>query len=144
MRTLQDYRSGKPASYPDQAIYAEYACDQSGLAFTEIDGGSGLVFSVAAADTRVHFAAGRCSLFPQNNATASTLATDKYFANLILAQAGVATLGGQYFFLHDRYRARARRRPRARRRAGLFSQAGRRGLRQAADRIARRPGAGGA
>jgi hypothetical protein len=105
MRRLQDYRSGKPASYPDQAVYAEYAAAQSGLSFAELDGGSGLVFSVASTDSRVAFGAGRCSLFPQNSATASTLATDKYFANVILERAGVATLGGQYFFLHDRYRA---------------------------------------
>ena len=54
---------------------------------------------------RIHFGAGRCSWYPQNNATAATLASDKYFTNRILEDAGVATLGGEYFFLHDRHRA---------------------------------------
>jgi len=44
-------------------------------------------------------------MYPQNSATASTLASDKSFTNRILAQAGVPTLGGEYFFLHDRHRA---------------------------------------
>jgi D-alanine-D-alanine ligase-like ATP-grasp enzyme len=30
---------------------------------------------------------------------------DKYFTNRILEDAGIATLGGEYFFLHDRHRA---------------------------------------
>ena len=65
----------------------------------------GLVFSVASNGNRLHFGAGRCSWYPQNNATASTLASDKYFTNTILERAGIATLGGDYFFLHDRRRA---------------------------------------
>jgi hypothetical protein len=105
MQSLSDFRSGKPRSYPDQTIYAEYACSQFRLIFREIDGGSGLVFEVASPTNSTCFAAGRCSWFPQNNATASSLATDKYFANTILQRAGVSTLGGQYFFLHDRHRA---------------------------------------
>ncbi len=67
--------------------------------------GPGLVISVASPDRRIYFGAGRCSWYPQNNATASTLASDKYFTNLILERAGVPTLGGEYFFLHDRYRS---------------------------------------
>jgi hypothetical protein len=105
MPSLRDIRSGRPGPYPDQTICAEFACSQSGLAFEEIDGGSGLVFSVASPTRSIHFGAGRCSWFPQNNATASSLATDKYFANLILGRAGIPTLGGRYFFLHDRHRA---------------------------------------
>jgi glutathione synthase/RimK-type ligase-like ATP-grasp enzyme len=106
MRGLEKFRSGKPGSYPDQSIYAEYACAEFGLAFHDIDGGTGLVFSVASKTKAIHFGAGRCSWYPQNNATASTLASDKYFANTILERAGAATLGGEYFFLHDRHRAR--------------------------------------
>jgi hypothetical protein len=53
----------------------------------------------------VAFGAGRGSFFPQNSATAATLANDKYLADVVMAKAGVATLGGQYFFLHERYRA---------------------------------------
>jgi hypothetical protein len=105
MQDLAKFRSGKPAAYPDQSIYAEYACAEFGLAFEDIDGGTGLVFSAACKTSRVHFGAGRCAWYPQNNATAATLASDKYFTNVILERAGVATLGGNYFFLHDRHRA---------------------------------------
>src|SRR5712692_7212581 len=106
MRGLEKFRSGKPGSYPDQSIYAEYACAEFGLVFHDIDGGTGLVFSVASKTKAIHFGAGRCSWYPQNNATASTLASDKYFANTLLERAGAATLGGEYFFLHERHRAR--------------------------------------
>ena len=51
----------------------------------------------------IHFGAGRCSWYPQNNATATTLASDKYFTNIILERAGIGTLGGDYFFLHERF-----------------------------------------
>jgi hypothetical protein len=105
MPSLQDFRFRKPGYTPDQSIYAEYACAELGLTFQEIDGGTGLVFSVSSASKSVAFGAGRCSWYPQNNATAASLATDKYFANVILERAGVATLGGRYFFLHDRHRA---------------------------------------
>jgi hypothetical protein len=105
MPSLQDYRSGKPGTTPDQSIYAEYACAEFGLAFQEIDGGTGLVFSVSSAAGSITFGAGRCSWYPQNNSTAASLATDKYFTNLILERAGIPTLGGRYFFLHDRHRA---------------------------------------
>jgi hypothetical protein len=105
MPALNEFRSGKPSSYPDQSVYAEYACAEFGLAFRDIDGGSGLVFSVSSAAKTIHFGAGRCSWYPQNNATASSLATDKYFANTILENADVPTLGGAYFFLHERHRA---------------------------------------
>jgi D-alanine-D-alanine ligase-like ATP-grasp enzyme len=105
MPSLQDVRSGKPGHTPDPSIYAEYACSEFGLAFQEIDGGTGLVFNVVAPARTVTFGAGRCSWYPQNNSTASSLATDKYFANVILERAGVPTLGGRYFFLHDRHRA---------------------------------------
>jgi hypothetical protein len=105
MQNLGDFRSGKPGFYPDQSVYAEYACAQSGLAFRDIDGGTGLVFSVASGAKSIHFGAGRCSWYPQNNATAATLSSDKYFTNTILERAGVPTLGGDYFFLHDRHRA---------------------------------------
>jgi D-alanine-D-alanine ligase-like ATP-grasp enzyme len=105
MPALREFRSGKSSAYPDQSVYAEYACAEFGLAFRDIDDGSGLVFSVSSAAKCIHFGAGRCSWYPQNNATASSLATDKYFANTILESAGVPTLGGEYFFLHERHRA---------------------------------------
>lgn len=105
MRNLTEFRFGKPGFYPDQSVYAEYACAEFGLAFRDIDGGSGLLFSVSSKDKSLYFGAGRSSWYPQNNATASTLASDKSFTNKILQQVGVATLGGEYFFLHDRHRA---------------------------------------
>jgi hypothetical protein len=105
MPNLREFRSGKPSFYPDQSVYAEYACAEFGLAFEDIDGGTGLVLSVTSPAKTIHFGAGRCSWYPQNNATASTLASDKYFTDKILACADVATLGGEYFFLHDRHRA---------------------------------------
>jgi D-alanine-D-alanine ligase-like ATP-grasp enzyme len=105
MQDLREFRSGKPDSYPDQSIYAAYACAQFGLTFQDIDGGSGLVVSITSPTKTIHFGAGRCAWYPQNNATAATLASDKYFTNRILEDAGIATLGGEYFFLHDRLRA---------------------------------------
>jgi hypothetical protein len=104
MRNLQEFRAGKPAFYPDQAAYAAWSCGELGLHFEDIDGGSGLVFRVASKATSVFFGAGRCSWYPQNNATAATLASDKYFANRILDDAGIANLGGDYFFLSERHR----------------------------------------
>ena len=142
MRTLKDFRSGKPGYTPDQSIYAEYACAEFGLTFQEIDGGTGLVFSVSSLSKSITFGAGRCSWYPQNNATAASLATDKYFAKLILERAGVPTLGGRYFFLHDRHRAH--RAPGHERGDALdyFKDARRFGICQAADGIARRFRAG--
>jgi hypothetical protein len=105
MRSLSEFRAGKPGFYPDQSVYAEYACSEFGLLFQDNDGGSGLLFKVASKTRSVHFGAGRCSWYPQNNATAATLASDKYFTNRILEDAGVATLGGEYFFLHERRRS---------------------------------------
>jgi hypothetical protein len=105
MRNLQEFRAGKPTFYPDQTVYAAYACAELGLGFEDIDGGTGLAFRVTSKAKAVYFGAGRCSWYPQNNATAATLASDKYFANRILERASIPTLGGNYFFLGDRHRA---------------------------------------
>ena len=105
MRSVREFRQGKPGFYPDQSIYAEFACAELELAFRDLDGGSGLIFSVASPRKLLHFGAGRCSWYPQNSATASTLASDKYFTARILEEAGVPVIGGEYFFLHERYRA---------------------------------------
>ena len=104
MRNLQEFRAGKPASYPDQAVYAAYASAEFGLGFDDIDGGTGLAFRVASPTKTAYFGAGRCSWYPQNNATAATLASDKYFASRILEDAGITTLGGNYYFLSTRHR----------------------------------------
>jgi glutathione synthase/RimK-type ligase-like ATP-grasp enzyme len=118
MRQLGEFRAGKPAFYPDQAVYAEYACAEIGLTFQDIDGGTGLIFSVASKRSRIHFGAGRCSWYPQNSSTAASLASDKYFTNAILESAGIATPGGDYFFLRDRHRAL---RPQGHERADAFA-----------------------
>ncbi|HLI98478.1 MAG TPA: hypothetical protein VKT76_02075 [Bradyrhizobium sp.] len=106
MRSLREFRAGKPDFYPDQAIYAAYASAEFALAFDDIANGTGLLFRVASAAKTVYFGAGRSSWYPQNNATAASLASDKYFANQILEDSGIATLGGEYFFLNARHRAR--------------------------------------
>ena len=105
MRELKNFRVGKPAFYPDQSVYAEYACARFGLSFRDLDGGTGLLFSVASDAKSIHFGGGRCSWYPQNHSTAATLASDKFFTNGILEDAGIATLGGEYFFLRDHRRA---------------------------------------
>lgn len=105
MKTLRDLRAQTAAFHPDQSVYAKYAAGVLGLDFADIDGGTGLLFTVSAAGRKAAFGAGRCSFFPQNNATAATLANDKYLAGVLLERSGIATLGGQYFFLHDRHRA---------------------------------------
>lgn len=105
MRNLQEFRAGKPAFYPDQAVYAAWSCAESGLGFEDIEAGTGLVFRVTSRTKAMYFGAGGCSWYPQNNATSATLASDKYFANRILEDAGLATLGGDYFFLSSRHRA---------------------------------------
>ena len=105
MPTLADLRAARPLFYPDQSLYAEYACRAFGLTFSEIDNGTGLAFTVASGTRTMTFGGGRGSFFPQNSATAATLANDKYLADVAMAHARVATLGGQYFFLHERYRA---------------------------------------
>ena len=79
MRNLREFRAGKPASYPDQTVYAAYASAELGLGFEDIDGGTGLAFRVASPTKAVYFGAGRCSWYPQNNATAATLAVRQIF-----------------------------------------------------------------
>jgi hypothetical protein len=105
MRNLQEFRLRRPAYYPDHTVYAAYACAEFGLVFEDIGDGAGLAFRVASNTKAAYFGAGRCSWYPQNNSTAATLASDKYFANRILGNAGVAALGGDYFFLNARRRA---------------------------------------
>jgi glutathione synthase/RimK-type ligase-like ATP-grasp enzyme len=105
MRSLEEFRQGKPGFYPDQSVYAAFACAEFGLVFCDLDGGSGLLFRVASREKSLHFGAGRCAWYPQNAATAATLAYDKYFTSKILEAAGVPVINGEYFFLHDRHRA---------------------------------------
>lgn len=105
MRSPSEFRKGKPGFYPDQSVYAEFACAELGLEFSDLDGGSGLLVRLASGDKSIRFGAGRSSWYPQNNATASTLAYDKYFTDRLLQADGVPTLGGDYFFLNERHHA---------------------------------------
>ena len=57
MRNLREFRAGKPASYPDQTVYAAYACAEFGLSFEDVDGGTGLAFRVASPTKTVYFGA---------------------------------------------------------------------------------------
>ena len=57
MRSVKEFRRGKPSYYPDQSVYAEYACSEFGLAFQDIDGGTGLVFSITSPTKRIFFGA---------------------------------------------------------------------------------------
>src|SRR2546428_8346126 len=98
MRSLEEFRQAKPGFYPDQSVYAAFACAEFGLEFRDLDGGSGLLFSVASREKTLHFGAGRCAWYPQNNSTAATLASDKYFTSKILEAAGVSVIGGENFF----------------------------------------------
>jgi len=66
MPRLQEIRAGKPGFYPDQSIYAEYACAEFALRFEELDRGTGLVFRVSSAGHSVSFGAGRGSFYPQH------------------------------------------------------------------------------
>jgi hypothetical protein len=105
MKTLRDFRDRAPAFCPDQTVYAAYAAHVHSLDFQDLDDGVGLLFAISSGNKQAAFGAGRCSFFPQNNATATTLANDKYLADVLIARSGTATLGGHYFFLHDRHRA---------------------------------------
>lgn len=118
MHDLQHIRTAKPPAYPDQSVYAEFACGVFGLSYRDIEGGTGLAFRVTSSARSVAFGGGRCSFYPQNSATASTLANDKYLCNTVLEDAGVRSLGGHYFFLHDRHRAH---RPEGHERADAFA-----------------------
>jgi glutathione synthase/RimK-type ligase-like ATP-grasp enzyme len=103
MVTIASLRSGRPGFYPDQALYAEYAARHFGLDFEVHDEGTGFVFSVRSKTRRFYFGGGKCPAYPQNDSTSSFLATDKYFANVILSTHSIPNTGGDYFFLNDRF-----------------------------------------
>jgi glutathione synthase/RimK-type ligase-like ATP-grasp enzyme len=102
MSTIVSLRASRPAFYPDQALYAEFAARHFGLGF-ELHDDTGLVFSVTSKTRRFHFGGGKCPACPQNDATSAYLATDKYFASVILSAASIPNTGGNYFFLNDRF-----------------------------------------
>src|SRR3954451_25273957 len=58
MQSLDHIRSANPSSYPDQSVYSESACPKFGLSLLNMDGGSGLLFSVTAPIKTIHFGAG--------------------------------------------------------------------------------------
>ena len=102
MTTIASLRSSRPSFYPDQALYAEFAARHFGLGF-ELHDDAGLVFSVVSKTRRFQFGGGKCPACPQNDSTSAYLATDKYFASVILSAALIPNTGGNYFFLNERF-----------------------------------------
>src|ERR1043166_1696662 len=102
MTTIASLRASRPAFYPEQALYAEFAARHFGLGF-ELHDDTGVVFSVVSKTRRFHFGGGKCPACPQNDATSAYLATDKYFASVILSAASIPNIGGNYFFLNQRF-----------------------------------------
>ena len=103
MNTIASLRASRPAFYPDQAVYAEFAARHFGLGF-ELHDHTGLVFSVMSETRRFHFGGGKCPAYPQNDSTSAYLAADKYFASVVLSAASIPNAGGNYFFLNERFR----------------------------------------
>ncbi|MEA2884375.1 MAG: hypothetical protein QOH32_3631 [Bradyrhizobium sp.] len=103
MNSIVSLRASKPAFYPDQALYAEFAARHFGLGF-ELHDHTGLVFSVISKTRRFHFGGGKCPAYPQNDSTSAYLAADKYFASVVLSAASIPNAGGNYFFLSERFR----------------------------------------
>ena len=106
MRSLSEFRAGKPRRYPDQTVYAAYACGQFGLAFADLDGGTGTVCSASVRRP------GPCISAPDDvpGIRRTTPPPRRWRRTSIspggfCAHAGVEALGGEYFFLHDRHRA---------------------------------------
>lgn len=104
MDNLTTLRAAAPAYYPDNALYARYTAERNNLLFQDHDEGTGFVYSISSREKSIFFGGGKCPAYPQNNSTNAYLATDKYFANRILSKSGIPNLGGQYFFLHDRFK----------------------------------------
>jgi hypothetical protein len=102
MTTLASFRATRPPFYPDQALYAEFAARHFGLDF-ELYDDTGLVCSVISKTRRFCFGGGKCPAYPQNDATSAYLATDKYFASVILSAASIPNAGGNYIFLNERF-----------------------------------------
>ncbi len=100
--TIASLRVSRAPFYPDQALYAEFAARHFRLGF-ELHDDTGLVFSVVSKTGRFHFGGGKCPAFPQNDSTSAYLATDKYFASAILSAALIPNIGGNYFFLNERF-----------------------------------------
>jgi hypothetical protein len=102
MTTIASLRASRPAFYPDQALHAEFATRHFGLSFELLDD-TGLVFSVTSKTRRFYFGGGKCPAYPQNDSTGAYLATDKYFTGVILGAASIPNIGGNYFFLNQRF-----------------------------------------
>lgn len=87
--------------YPDQTRRVAQACAALGLEFTELDGGSGYLFSVANDKTGFIGGAGAICAYPLNSAAAVQIARDKAHANTALAHAGVAVIPSRLYFTTD-------------------------------------------
>ena len=137
------FRTGKPGFYPDQSVYAEFACAEFGLAFRDLDGGTGLLFSVASQRQNHSF---------RRRAMLMVSAEQRHRLN-----AGIGQIfcqpdprrrrrchAGRRIFLPARPASRASPRGHEREDAlAYICKLGWNGLRQAADGIARRFRAGG-
>src|SRR4051794_29636630 len=102
MNTIASLRATRPAFYPDQAVYAEFAARHFGLDF-ELHDDTGLVFTVLSKTRRFCFGGGKCPAYPQNDSTSAFLATDKYFTSVVLGAVSIPNAGGNYFFLNERF-----------------------------------------
>lgn len=102
MNTIASLRASRPAFYPDQAVYAEFAARHFGLDFEPHDD-NGLVFTVLSKSRRFCFGGGKCPAYPQNDSTSAFLAMDKYFTSVVLGAASIPNAGGNYFFLNERF-----------------------------------------
>ncbi len=124
MRSLEEFRSGKPGFYPDQSVYAAYACAEFGLAFRDLDGGTGLVFSVSFGDQQPAFRRRTMLVVSAEQRHRLDAGVGQIFRRPDSARRPASpTLGGEYFFLHDRHRAHRPAGHERERRAGVFHEA---------------------
>jgi len=86
----------------------------SGLTFQDIDGGTGLVFSVASPSRTIYFGAGRCSWYPQKQRHSLNAGIGQILQPISFLKRGrrAGARRRNISFLHDRHR-RAHRPPRA-------------------------------
>lgn len=85
------------------ARYAARAAKECGYAFRSLDGTDGYLFEVRDGDRRSVFAAGAGVPYALNDARAASLARDKAFCEIALAEAGLPVLPGRMFFVTKRW-----------------------------------------
>jgi len=85
------------------ARYAARAAAELGLACRSLDGADGYLFEVSDGAKKALFAAGAGSPFAFNDARAASLARDKAFAAVVMAEAGLPVPPHKMFFVTRRY-----------------------------------------